>query len=211
MSEDRLVAATQTHVYVLREIFDNLGSHYEALHDQHLVEINIDSGAATRFWPLRHMSVNHLETNDYLNPGQVTDRSGDVQDLMSVLREAGAQPISPSVWAVQELSIRNGALVRGEDQELMTPFAIRAAGRAQLAILREYYPSIESEEDYRKAEQIDFYDLYAEGDWDCILAPQGQSLFRADSRVLMAELRCEDADFSGAWSFHVLISEPHEN
>ena len=206
-SDDRIVAGTQTHLYVLRDIDDNLGSHYAALQDQHLVEISLDSGEATRFWPLRRMSLNLLEGNTFNNPGKVTDLDGDVDDMTVILREVGAQPLAPYHWAVQDLALVEGALMRG-DVPLATPFAIRATGRGQLAILRDTYPPIETEEEYMRAERIAFYDLYAEGDWSCELRPEGQVLFRNNDRVLAAKLNCEDAAYSGIWSFHVLVSEP---
>lgn len=207
MSEDRLMAATQSHIYVLRDVIDNKGSHYATLHDQHLVEISLDTGAATRFWPLRHMAIDDLVTDDYLSPGQVTERAGEVHDMIEILRRAGAEPLSPGPWAVEVLALRKGALMRGQTDQLLTPFGIRAAGRAQLGILRDYYPPIETEEEYRQAARIDFYDLYADGDWDCTLQPEGQTLFRPKERILLAKLRCEDFDLSGTWSFHVLIRE----
>jgi hypothetical protein len=97
-----------------------------------------------------------------------------------------------------------------EDKTVLTPFGIRAAGRAQLAILREAYPPIETEEEYMRGERIDFYDLYAEGDWFCELMSEGQTFFRPEEeRITAAKLRCED-DVGGWWSFHVLISDNDE-
>lgn len=205
-SEDRLIAATQTHLYVMRHITDNQGSHYSALHDQHLIEISMDTYEAARFWPLRRMTINHLETNDFLVPGQVTEREGETHDMTGVLRGQGAEPMLPQVWAVDGVSLVDGALMRGEET-LVTPFGIRAAARAQLAILREAYPPIETEEEYRRAERIDFYDLYQEGDWECVLRPEGVSLFRTTGRLVAVKLHCEDADLTGAWSFHILVPD----
>ncbi len=207
ISEDRLMAATQTHLYVLRDIIDNTASHYAALQDQHLIEISLESGEATRFWPLRSMAISHLETDEFLRPGLVTDREGDTHDMTAVLREVGAEPMGPTIWDVEDLSLKDGALIRGEAEQLATPFAIRAAARAQLAILRAAYPPIETEDEYRRADRIDFYDLYAEGDWECELMPEGQTLFRVTDRVLIAKLHCEDADLNGAWSFHMIVKQ----
>ena len=75
MSDDRMVAATQSHLYVLRDVVDNIGSHYDELRDQHLVEISLETGEATRFWPLRRVAVSRLETGELLNPGMVTEPS----------------------------------------------------------------------------------------------------------------------------------------
>ncbi|MEQ9260178.1 MAG: hypothetical protein RIG84_13910 [Roseovarius sp.] len=203
-SDDRLVAATQTHFYVVRDVEDNLGSHYAALVDQHLVEIGIDSGEATRFWPLRLMAVNHLETEDYLNPGRVSERDGERHDMMAVLSGLGAQPLRPGRWAAEGVVLRDGALYAG-DAEALTEFGIRKAGRAQLGLLRDYYPPIETEEDYRAAGRIDFFDLFAEGAWDCAVLPEAVSLFRAGDEVRLVKLRCEDFELSGAWSFHAIL------
>ena len=206
VSTDRLMAATQTHFYVLRDMWDNAGSHYAALHDQHLVEISLESGEATRFWPLRRMAVSHLATDDFLNPGQVTPRDGEVHDMMVVLAELGAQPLSPAVWKADDLTLQDGALMH-EGEAVLTPFGIRAAGRAQLAILRDAYPPIETEAEYRRAERIDFYNFYAEGDWECVLQSEEQTLFQPKTKIRLVKLHCEDAEFSGAWSFHVLIKD----
>ena len=205
-SDDRLVAATQSHFYVLRDISDNLGSHYARLHDQHLVEIDTNSGKATRFWPLRRMHVNTLTSDDLLVPGEVTDRPGDTHDMIALLRGLGAAPVTPQPYAVQDLTLIEGALTRG-DEQIATPFALRAAGRAQLAILRDEYPPVETEAEYRKAERIDFYDLYAEGDWLCELRGGGATFFRAKVRVTLAKLQCEDSELSGYWSFHFIVRE----
>lgn len=210
MSEDRLVAATQTHFYVRRDIVDNLGSYYAALHDQHLIEISLDSGEATRAWPLRRMAVSHLETDEFLMPGQVTDRPGETRDMMAILREAGAEPLLSSDRALQDVRLEDGALMRGQTQ-VLSPFGIRAAGRAQLGILRDTYPPIESEAAYLRADRIDFQDLYAEGDWTCRLGSGGQTLFRAGQRIILVPLMCEDATLSGAWGFHAIIIENTEN
>ncbi len=211
VSDDRIVAGTQTHLYVLREISDNTGSHYTALSDQHLVEISLDTGEATRFWPLRHIAVSHLdEQGDYRVPGPVTERDGETHDMMAQLRDMGAEPLAPNVWAAEDLTLENGAVLR-KGAKVVTPFGLRAAGRAQLAILRDYYPPIETEEEYRKGERIDFYDLYAEGDWLCVLRPEGLGLARAADKLTIAKLHCEDAEFSGAWSFHIIIKDETGN
>ncbi|SLN27896.1 hypothetical protein ROA7450_01140 [Roseovarius albus] len=209
-SDDRILAATQSHFYVLRDITDNLGSHFHGLHDQHLIEISLDTGEATQYWPLRRIGVNHLETDDFLFPGAITEREGDTYDMMEVLRELGAEPLVPSPWEVEDFALVEGALMKGETQ-VLTPFAIRAAGRAQLAILRAEYPLFESEEDYRREDRIDFYDLYAEGDWECRVGGAGQTLSRITERISLIPLNCEDYNLSGLWSFHALIIEQLEN
>ena len=206
----RLIAATQSHIYVLRDITDNLGSHFHALHDQHLIEINLDTGEASQYWPLRRVAINHLETDDFLFPGAITERDGGTFDMMDILRKVGAEPMLPSVWEVEDFSLESGALMFGETK-LLTPFAIRTAGRAQLAILRAEYPPFETEEDYRREDRVDFYDLYAEGDWDCRLGAAGQTLSRAKDRVRLIPLHCEDYNLSGTWSFHAIIIEQPEN
>ena len=209
-SDDRLIAATQTHLYVLRSVTDNLGSHFHALHDQHLVEINLDTGEASQYWPLRRVEINHLKTDDFLFPGSITERDGETSEMMEVLRDVGAEPLLPSVWDVEDFTLEDGALMFDQTQ-VLTPFAIRAAGRAQLAILRAEYPPFETEEDYRGEDRIDFYDLYTEGDWDCRLGSTGQTLSRAKDRVRLIPLQCEDYNLNGLWSFHAIIIEHQEN
>ncbi len=204
-SEDRLIAGTQSHVYVLREVFDNLGSHYDSLQDQHLIEISLDSGDATRFWPLRQMAVSNLdEQGDLILPGSVTERAGERHDLMAVLKEVGAQPLSPHAFPATTLTLDNGNLMQ-DGVQVATNFAIRKAGRSQLGILREAYPPIETEEEYMQKQQIDFYDLYAEGPWLCQLRPERHTLFRPADTFTLAKIFCEDEAYSGAWSFHVFI------
>ncbi|MEO1138264.1 MAG: hypothetical protein AAFW87_02300 [Pseudomonadota bacterium] len=205
-SEDRMMAATQTHLYVLREIVDNLGSHYTGLHDQHLVEISLESGAATRFWPLRRMHVNRLPENNFVLPGEVQDLDGSTADLTAVLREVGAQPIAPSAWGAEEVTFDNGALsLKGE--VALTPFGIRALGRGQLAILRDAYPAIETADEHGAGKRIDFYDLYAKGDWLCVLHPETSVLFRAAEKLIITKLHCQDAELNGVWSFHAILKD----
>ena len=206
-SDDRLVAATQTHLYVLRDILDNLGSHYTALHDQHLIEIDLGSGAATRHWPLRRMSVSHFnDAGDLRVPGEVTERDGETVEMIAILRDLGTEPMRPSHWPTAGLSVFEGALLR-DGKQLLTPFGIRKAGRAQLAILRDVYPPNETADGWPVDDQIAFYDLYAEGEWQCEIRPEGQTLYRAQDRVLVVKLQCEDAELSGLWSFHVLVKD----
>ena len=130
--------------------------------------------------------------------------------------EVENQPVprgEADLWAEDPILRHHAGLSRADGGALaaygalMGSEAMRAAGRAQLGILREAYPPIESEADYRRAERIDFYDLYAEGDWDCRLLPESQTLFQAEQRLILVKLRCEDAALSGAWSFHALIAE----
>ena len=206
VSDDRMIAATQTHFYVLRDIVDNLGSHYAGLHDQHLVEISLETGEATRFWPLRRMHTNTLPMNDYLNPGLVEDRPGETVDLMHVLRDVAAQPIAPQDWQQDDVALADGTLTFKGDTAL-SPFGLRAAGRAQLAILRAAYPPIKTEEAYRRGDRIDFYDLYAEGDWFCDLLADRRAIYRANDKLILAKLRCEDADGNGQWTFHAILKD----
>ncbi len=205
-SDDRMIAATQTHLYVLRDIEDNLGSHYSGLLDQHLIEISLDTGEATRFWPVRRMAVNRLPENDFVNPGEVQDLEGETQDITAILREVGAQPISPSFWQMDDLTLEDGSLLL-KGKPVLTPFSLRALGRAQLAILRDRYPPIESEAEYVAGARIDFYDLYAEGDWECMLLPETRLVFRPADSLIIAKLTCEDADLSGIWSFHAILKD----
>ena len=209
-SDDRIVAATQTHLYVLRDISDNVGSYYQDLRDQHLIEIDLGTGEATQYWPLRRIAVSNLETDDYLYPGHVTERAGGTYDMMAVLRDVGAAPLAPQARGDHGITLENGALMR-KGAVLATPFGIRAAGRAQLAILRDEYPPFETEEDWRDTSRISFYDLYAEGDWECQILPETQSLSRAKDRVTVIKLHCEDYEFSGLWSFHMIVRDEIEN
>lgn len=207
MSEDRVIAATQTHLYVLRDMIDNQGSHYARLHDQHLIEIDLDTGAATRHWPLRRMAVSHLdEDGDLRLPGRVSERAGETRDAAAILREARAEPLLPSAWALEGVGLDEGGLSwRGERR--LTPFGIRKAGRAQLAILRKEYPRVETPEGWPAPDRIDFYDLYAAGAWTCALGAEGHVLFRGATRLIVAKVKCEDADVTGSWSFHILVPD----
>lgn len=205
-SDDRLLAATQTHIYVLRDVVDNLGSYYEKLHDQHLVQISIDTGEATRFWPVRRMKVAHLDENTDIIPGDVTEREGETHDLSAILRAQGAEPMTPRGWLLGELALTDGAVTEGEEV-LLTPFGIRAAGRAQLGILREEYPPIETEEEYFAREAMDFYDLYAEGDWTCRMEPKAVLLRRPADTVRVAKLECELVDGMSIVSFHIFAKD----
>jgi hypothetical protein len=205
-SDDRLLAATQTHIYVLRDVVDNLGSYYEKLHDQHLIEISIDTGEATRFWPVRRMFVANLDENADVIPGYVTERDGDTNDPFAILLELRAEPMTPRGWLLDGLVMTDGAVTQG-GTVILTPFGIRAAGRAQLAILRDEYPPIETEEEYFAREVMDFYDLYAEGDWVCTLDPKAVVLRRPTDVVRVAKLECEMADGVSFASFHIFAKD----
>lgn len=205
-SDDRLMAATQTHIYVLRDVVDNLGSYYEKLHDQHLVEISVDTGEATRFWPLRRTSVSHLSESDDRIPGEVREREGETHDMHAILRNVGAEPVTPHHWLLGDLAISTVGVTR-DGQVILTPFAIRAGGRAQLAILRDTYPPIKTEVEYHARERIDFYDLYAEGEWLCEMEPKAILMRRATDTVQVAKLNCEIAGFGQSVSFHVFSKE----
>lgn len=206
-SGDRLMAATQTHIYVLRDVIDNLGSYYEKLHDQHLIEISIDTGEATRFWPLRRMRVANLDGNTDIIPGTVTEREGETHDAFAILRGLGAEPMTPRGWLLDELALTDGALTTGGGEVIATPFGIRAAGRAQLAILRDVYPPIETEEEYLARETADFYDLYAEGDWLCTMEPEAVLLRRPKDVVRVVKLECEMPDAVSRASFHIFAKD----
>lgn len=205
-SDDRLLAATQSHIYVLRDVVDNLGSYYKKLHDQHLIEISIDTGEATQYWPLRRMQVANLDENSDIIPGIVTEREGETHDLTAILRDQGAEPMTPRGWLLGELALTDGSVTQG-DEILLTPFGIRAAGRAQLGILREEYPPIETEEEYFAREAMDFYDLYAEGDWTCTMEPKAVLLRRPTDTVRVAKLDCELVDGVSIVSFHIFVKD----
>lgn len=205
-SDDRLMAATQSHIYVLRDVVDNLGSYYVKLHDQHLVEISLETGEATRYWPLRRIRVSYLDGNEDRIPGAVTERDGETHDMTGILRELGAEPMVPQSWVSDSLTVKDGAVTR-EGTVILTPFAVRAAARAQLAILREEYPPIETEAEYASGEMMDFYDLYAEGDWYCDMQSDAVLLRRAAGTLRVAKLECETAGGASEVSFHVFAED----
>ena len=55
--------------------------------------------------------------------------------------------------------------------------------------------------------RIDFYNLYAEGEWLCELHPETRTLFRATEKLIITKLHCEDADLNGIWSFHAILKD----
>ena len=205
-SDDRLMGATQSHIYVLRDVVDTLGSYYEKLQDQHLVEISVDSGEATRFWPLRRTSVSHLSESDDRVPGDVREREGETHDMMAILRSVGAEAMTPRKWLLEDMTVTEAGVVRN-GQVIVTPFGIRAAGRAQLGILRKAYPPIETEAEYYGKAKMDFYDLYAEGDWFCEMQPGAILMRRVSDTVRVAKLECETAGGAHIVSFHVFSKE----
>ncbi|MFK7940160.1 MAG: hypothetical protein AB8B82_12330 [Roseovarius sp.] len=205
-SGDRLIAATQSHIYVLRDVVDNLGNYYVKLHDQHLIEINLESGEAERYWPLRRMKVSHLEASDDRIPGQVTERVGETHDMMALLRDIGAEPMQPHGFLLDGYAVSEGAVTR-DGEVILTAFGVRAAARAQLAILRADYPPIETEAAFNSHEVMDFYDLYAPGDWYCEMLRNAVLLRRATGAMRVAKLECETAGGAHVVSFHVFITE----
>ncbi len=205
-SDDRIVAATPTHLYVLRDIYDNRGSHYAELRDQHLVEIEIETHTATQFWPLRRMEINNLPVDDFQVPGVVTDLDVETHDMFAILRDLGAAPMAPHEYATQDLEMSDeDTLVEGGETVRATLDQIKVAARDQLSLLQGFYPPSETEEEFYRADKIEFYELDLEHEWECELLQEGITLFRQEGRVPVVKLHCENWDQGGSWSFHFVL------
>lgn len=203
-SDDRIVAATQSHVYVLRDMVDNLGSHFARLHDQHLVEISLDDQKAGHSWLLRSMAINHLETGDYLVPGLVEDRISDTDDMFAILRKLGAGPEVPMAPEVSLYSIDGNSLVHRTAGPLADLADLARVARAQLLPLAQTYPRATSDAAYRAARRLEVYDLTEEENWVCDLAPEQVRLYRPAGPLEILKITCQDEVNLWFWSFHMI-------
>ena len=92
--DDTLLAASSTHVFVLRSTSDNLGSHYAYRTETWLVSIDAQTGAET-LWPL-HAAVQSTEFGGEGEPDRKvveTDDNADAVDLFGTLAREGAVPL----------------------------------------------------------------------------------------------------------------------
>ena len=206
-SDDQIVAATQTHFYVLRELQDNQGSHYSALIDQHLVEINLDTHAASRSWLVRSLWENRLTPDDFVSPGKVVEHQRDTVDMFSVLKEVGAVPASATMVDDPKLTLQNGSLVHEKAGEVASRETLIETARAQLLPLLEAYPRSGEASQYKAGENMEVYDLSNTAAWRCELFPIQLSVFREKDRLRVVKVACDDDFDTGAWTFHVALPD----
>ncbi len=91
---EELVGINATHVFLLRSVNDNLGSHHDELTDQMLVARNIDTGLDEQIWPLRRVHV-FFGGDDGLSENVVTEHALDESfDMHKVLGQQGARPLT---------------------------------------------------------------------------------------------------------------------
>lgn len=90
---DEVVGITDTHLYLLRSLQDNEGSHYVTTTDQLLVKKAIGTGEDERFWPLRRTTIEP----DWDDPDEryVLRETplATTHDLVEVLRQNAVQPM----------------------------------------------------------------------------------------------------------------------
>lgn len=206
-SDDLIVAATQTHLYVVRDLQDNQGSHFSALVDQHLVEIDLNTHNASRSWLLRSIWVNGLGTDDYLSPGEVVEHSRDTADMFAVFREVGAAPVSATIFNDPELSLEKFALLHAKTGVVASFEKLAEAARAQLLPLAETYPHAVEEAELRAAEKMEVYDLSDATNWRCEILPFQLAIFRADDKLRVVKIACDDDYETGAWTFHMALPD----
>lgn len=208
VSDDRIVAATQMHFYVLRDLVDNQGSHYSQLHDQHLVEIAFDNHQATRSWLLRSMAINNLSTDEYLSPGQVSDGVMETTDMFDVLRQVGAVPQRLYFHSEQqELFFDGQTLKHPKNGDVADISKVAKAARAQLQSLADAYPQAASEAELIQAMAMEVYDLSNEANWICKVEPGQLGLFRTEGELRAIKIGCDDDYYSGSWTFHMFLPE----
>ena len=102
---------TDTHLFLLRTVDDNTGSHYAALVHQFLIKQNIRTGAAERHWPVRRLHYTQrfdwprratgepeLSSQVIAEPPQGMSAArfgaGDLVDPFAKMAEQGAVPLS---------------------------------------------------------------------------------------------------------------------
>ncbi|MCG6904409.1 MAG: hypothetical protein LJE68_17195 [Rhodobacter sp.] len=206
-SDDRLVAATQTHFYVLRELVDNRGSHWSELRDQYLVEISLDSGKASNHWLLRSMQIDRLLTNVFLSPGTVTEHAGGTHDMMALLAAQGAAPMRLGYSAAQQFTV-DGDGLRNADGAVVADMArIARTAKAQLLPLAIRYPPLASTPEPGGADVLEYYVMGDPADWLCVVLPGSQTLYRESGEMQLLPMQCEDDATLGRWSFHMVLEQ----
>ena len=206
-SDDRIVAATQTHLYVLRELQDNQGSHYSTLIDQHLVEIDLDSHAASRSWLLRSLWENRITPEDFVSPGKVVEHQRDTVDMFAILRETGAVPQSARIAEGSDLLLTDGSLMHEKAGIVASRNVMVGAARAQLLPLMASYPRTGKASEYKAGENMEVYDLSNASNWHCELLPIQLTVFRAKDRLRIVKIGCDDDFETGAWTFHMALPD----
>ncbi|MCP5087505.1 MAG: hypothetical protein GY952_11960 [Rhodobacteraceae bacterium] len=204
-STDRLVAATQTHLYVVRDMRDNQGSHYTALVDQHLVEIEIDGLAESRSWLLRSMLIEQLvgDGADFVSPGVITDRA-EGADIYGVLRSVGAAPMRLYPQAEAPLVFESG-LTHPTKGKVASVQDIAKAARAQLEPMAKRYPQAKTEEEYIAADKMEVYDLSKPETWQCEVLAKAATIFRPEDKLRVISLACDDDYLTGMFTFHMVL------
>ncbi len=184
---------------------DNQGSHYTALVDQHLVEIDIDSLAESRSWLLRSMLIEQLvgDGADFVAPGVVVDRA-EGADLHAILRSVGAAPMRLYPQTEAPLSFDSG-LIHPTRGKVMAIQDIAAKARAQLEPLANRYPRAETEEAYYAADKMEVYDLSKPETWNCEVLTEAGTIFRPEKKLRIIRLTCDDDYQTGMFTFHMVL------
>lgn len=206
-ASDRLVAANQTHYYVLRDISDNHGSYFYARHDQYLVEISFSDGAATQHWLLRSMKIVGMDevAHDQV-PGIVTDFPTQTHNMMEILADRKATPMymrNGFIATKRPLSIKhddNGTMIglfANDHEQILSAAQISTALASQFSPMESFYAPLQTQEDYLDRTRISFSILQNETNGYYCTLPSGPAYFRFRSDTVSKEfrlfpIRCED-------------------
>lgn len=207
-SDDTLIGATQTHLYVQRRVSDNRGSHYSELTDLRLVEIDFATGAATRDWLIRSLREDWLDDDgNLIVPGRVTERS-PAQNMHAILSEKGAgisyfSPLFNEILWIGD----TGDVLHPERGVVVSRKDVRAIAAAQILPMMDAYPGAADEAAYARADQIEPFALPT-GDWACTL-PRGRTVIHRGTRPALRVLKvaCEDVADVGQFSFHLILPD----
>ncbi len=126
---DTAIAANASHIFLLRLVSDNEGSHYIRATTRFLVSQNVKSGALDQLWLLDTTRQNFVEVDqhdvDY-------HRASPKIDILDILAQFNATPLSPgsaSDWTGSRIELTNdlelsadGILdLRNDQQTLILP------------------------------------------------------------------------------------------
>lgn len=161
---DRIIGQNETHLFLLRTIDDNYGSHFITASDVTLIAKNIKSGADDEVWPVISV-VDHgvfFEQNDLKK--QVMDHTPkNAVEPFSILRDRGAGNILPpsSAPMAEHIKIDEKGIILGfPEQPPSHRLTIEDARQQILGSLKASRRAIparykEGDEDYLLTSPID--------------------------------------------------------
>ena len=145
-SKDQMIGANQTHIYVLRTLRDNSGSHFTDRRDVYLLEISVATAGLENFWRVWSGVANSVDAF----PGESESLGADFANPYEILRQKKAALVEMHApHADFGYKIKNGALITNYGdpsgasgaKTYLSRDALREIASAQFApILANYLP-----------------------------------------------------------------------